>query len=142
MMMKSWVLVAMLAALLGSTACGDSADTDNGGNAPGNGDRVVVDAPIDELDILVRESFPVQYAARIVSGLPDGCTEFNAAEVTDRSGTTITILVTNTRPAATDIACTAIYGTHESVVELGTDFAQGTTYTVKVNDREATFTAQ
>jgi hypothetical protein len=50
--------------------------------------------------------------------------------------------VTNTHPSDPDIACTAIYGMHESTVELGTDFASGGEYVVKVNDKELRFTAQ
>lgn len=102
----------------------------------------IVDAPIDGLDIIVRESFPPQYAVHIVSGLPSGCAKFDKAEVTGRSGNEITVHVTNTLPDDPNIACTAIYGTHESTVELGSDFTSGTTYTVRVNDKSVDFTAQ
>ncbi len=132
-------LFALLALPLAFVACtGDSGGS--GGNA--NGDRVVVDSPIDELEILMRESFPVQYAVAITSGLPSGCAIFDRAEVTGREGTSITIRVTHTMPADPNVACTMIYGMHESTVELGTDFVSGTEYTVKVNDKETTFTAQ
>jgi hypothetical protein len=104
--------------------------------------RKIVDAPIDGLDVVVRESFPPQYAVTIVSGLPSGCAVFNAAEVTSRAGTEITIRVTNTEPDDPNLACTAIYGTHESTVELGSDFTSGVTYTVRVNDESIDFTAQ
>ena len=55
---------------------------------------------------------------------------------------TITIRVTNTIPDDDDVACTAIYGYHESNVDLGQDFVSGRTYTVKVNAEMKTFTAQ
>jgi inhibitor of cysteine peptidase len=153
--------VAMVLVLLGvlATACGDSEDsaepaetqtvtsstpdaTPSDATADPGGDRVVVDAPIDEVDILVLESFPVQYDARIVSGLPSGCALFDAAEITVRTGNEITIRVTNTVPADENVACTAIYGTKETTVPLGTDFVSGETYTVQVNDNAAQFTAQ
>ena len=67
---------------------------------------------------------------------------FGMAEETGRDGTTITIRVTHTMPADPETVCTAIYGYHESTVELGTDFVSGTEYTVKVNDKETTFTAK
>lgn len=104
--------------------------------------RKVVDAPIESIDILVRESFPPGYTARIVSGLPSGCAKFHEARVTGRAGTTITIRVTNTVPANPETMCTDIYGFHESNVDLGQDFVPGRRYTVRVNDKETTFRAQ
>lgn len=130
-------LLAMLALPLAFACTGDT-----GGSGGARSDRVVVDSPIDELDVLMRESMPVQYAAVITSGLPSGCAEFDKAEITGREGTTITIRVTHTMPADENTACTMIYGYQESVVELGTDFVSGTEYTVKVNDKETTFVAQ
>jgi hypothetical protein len=35
-----------------------------------------------------------------------------------------------------------VYGTHESTVELGSDFVSGREYTVVVNGERKTFTAQ
>jgi hypothetical protein len=135
------------ATLLLATACGDARDGGGGGGiatpspTPGAG-RTVVPAPIDKLELITRESAPPQYAVRILSGLPSGCARFNEARITGRSGTTITIDVTNTMPADNTIACTAIYGTHEAIIELGTDFIPGTEYLVRVNDKELRFTAQ
>jgi inhibitor of cysteine peptidase len=141
-------------------ACGDDADDDAqertatmaatstasdstpSATASTSGNRVVTDAPIDEVEILVLESFPVQYSARIVSGLPSGCAQFEAAEITGRTDSEVTIRVTNTVPADKTVACTAIYGTKETTVPLGTDFTSGKTYMVRVNDETATFTAQ
>jgi hypothetical protein len=104
--------------------------------------RIVVPAPIDKLELNISESQPASYAVHILSGLPSGCAQFNDARIASRAGTTITIEVTNTIPADRTIACTAIYGTHESTIELGTDFAAGKQYTVRVNDKELHFTAQ
>ena len=133
-------LFALIALPMAFVACtGDSGGSGGGGNTD---DRVVVDSPIEELEVLQRESSPVQYAVAITSGLPSGCAVFDKSEVTGREGTTITIRVTHTMPADPNTACTMIYGLHESVVELGTDFESGTEYTVKVNDKETTFTAQ
>ena len=101
----------------------------------------LVAAPIDDLHLIIRESFPPQYALRVVSGLPNGCHEFDAYELT-RDLTNLTIRVTNRVPTDPALACTQIYGQHEEVVELGTDFQSDTQYTVQVNDRTLTFTAQ
>jgi hypothetical protein len=142
------MLLCGLAMSLGaafSVACGDPESSDGGGGGPLSPTAVpreVVVAPIDELELIIRESFPPQYAVRIVSGLPDGCTEFNEATIKQRRANTIEIEVTNTHPSDPDIACTAIYGTHESIVELGIDFTPGEEYVVNVNDKELRFTAQ
>lgn len=99
-------------------------------------------APIEEIEVLIRESSPPGYTAHIVSGLPSGCAKFEAWELTGRTGNTVTIAVTNSMPADPDVACTLIYGYHESNIDLGTNFNPGQTYTVKVNGEEATFVAQ
>lgn len=135
------VLAVMLvagAALV--VACGDDDDVDRGSPTPYA--TVAVDAPIESVDILIRESFPPQYAAVIVSGLPGGCARFDNAVVTGRSGNEIALRVTNTMPADPNVACTAIYGYHDSTVELGTDFASGETYAVVVNGVRKDFAAQ
>ena len=78
----------------------------------------------------------------MVSGLPSGCAAFEDIEVV-RDGTTFTVTVTNTMPAPDqNIACTMIYGYHESTVDLGSDLEPGTEYTVHVNDQTTTFVAQ
>jgi hypothetical protein len=128
-------MVAVACVTVFAAACG-------GTNDASNGERKLVPAPIDELEHVVRESAPPQYAVRVVSGLPNGCALFEAAEVAGRSGNTITIEVTNTMPSDDAVICTQIYGTKETVIELGTDFDSGTEYTVRVNDKELKFTAQ
>lgn len=109
---------------------------------PDAGDREIVPAPIDETKLIIRESAPPQYAVRVVSGLPNGCAQFNEAKITGREGFAIRIEVTNTMPSDPNVVCTAIYGTHEEIIELGTDFVSGTEYAVQVNDAELRFTAQ
>ena len=109
---------------------------------PATPGRIIVDAPIDDLELVIRESFPPQYAVRIVSGLPSGCAQFESAAITTRSETQITIRVTNTMPDEPNTVCTAIYGTKESVIELGSEFTSGQAYTVRVNDKSVEFTAQ
>jgi hypothetical protein len=111
--------------------------------APDTG-RQVVPAPIDKLDLIVRQSQPPSYAVHILSGLPSGCAQFNDTRIASRGDTTITIEVTNTMPTDPKVACTAIYGTHEEIVELGANFAAGVgqEYIVRVNDKELRFTAQ
>ena len=99
-------------------------------------------APIEEIDVLFLESDPVQHQLQITSGLPSGCAFFDRADV-ERDGTTFNVTVVNLMPApGVDVACTMIYGYHESTVDLGSDLEAGTEYTVNVNDETMTFVAQ
>ena len=50
---------------------------DDGRDSPGfTGPVADVRAPIEDVEVIIRESFPPQYAVRVVSGLPSGCTTF------------------------------------------------------------------
>lgn len=104
-------------------------------------DRERERAPIDAADIIARASFPPQYAVRVLSGLPNGCTLFAGVTVA-RAGDQIDITVENSVPRDKNIACTQVYGAHEETVDLGSDFTPGATYTIKVNERTLTLTAQ
>jgi hypothetical protein len=93
-------------------------------------------APIDEVRVYTMESNPPQIGVYIKGGLSDGCTTFQDIE-TSREGTTVSIKVTVQRPRGA--VCPAIYTWFEKNVNLGTDFAFGTTYTLSVNDYRTTF---
>jgi hypothetical protein len=98
-----------------------------------------VEAPIDGVEILVRESYPPQYAVQIDAGLPSGCAKPFMHDVT-RVGDTITIKVINS--TIPDGICTAIYGMYQVNVTLNGNFVPGTQYTVIVNDVTRTIVAQ
>ena len=136
------ILVAMSLMLALTAACSDDTDADSDGAPPSPtpGVRTVL-APIDELELVVRESFPPQYSVRIVSGIPSGCAQFKEAKLTGTSGTTFTIEVTNTEIDDPNAVCTAIYGMQESFIDLGSDLVSGTEYTVNANDKSLVFTA-
>jgi hypothetical protein len=101
--------------------------------------RQQIAAPIDQVDVLIRESNPPQVTVKIAAGLPSGCAQRDSYSVS-RTGDTITVSVLNTMPKD-DLLCTAIYGTYELNVDLGSSFTVGTTYTVRVNDKTTTFKA-
>jgi hypothetical protein len=103
-------------------------------------DRRIVPAPIDGLTVLIRESFPPQYGVTVKAGLPGGCARQHAATVS-RVGSEYKVEVTNTLPTG-NVPCTMIYGSYETSVSLPGPFVSGTTYTVLVNDKLTTFTAQ
>lgn len=137
--MARWLVPALGASLLLlAAACGsDDADGSPRPAASPTPGRVVVDAPIDDAELITRESFPPQYAVRVVVGIVDGCHAFDAVHV-DRTGTTITITATATTIDDPDAVCTQVYGTHEEIVELGSDFDKDVEYTVKAGDKEFT----
>jgi hypothetical protein len=112
----------------------------DGVGAPAPAGRHTVAAPIDQLDVLVLESFPPQYMLQIAAGLPSGCAKQDSHTVS-RVGDTITVTVLNSMPNR-DPPCTMIYGSYELNINLGSDFLSGSTYTVHVNDKVTTFRAQ
>lgn len=128
----------------GSVSSNDPTETptSDGNQNVGDTRRVEELAPIESAEVRFAESFPVQHLLHVVSGLPSGCAAFEDIEV-EREGTVFTVTVTNTMPAPDqEIACTMIYGYHESNVALGNDLESGTEYTVHVNDMTLTFVAQ
>ena len=99
-------------------------------------------APIETVEVLVAESYPPQYFAQVVSGLPSGCASFARSEVT-RAGNTFEITILNHMPAPdSNTYCTAIYGMMDHSIRLEGKFQSGETYTVRVNDVTTTFVAQ
>jgi hypothetical protein len=131
----SRVLLAAVVALAVLGAVGVAALAS--GRAPDAGGRQTVAAPIDNVDVLIRESNPPQVSVKISAGLPSGCAQRDSHSVS-RAGDTITISVMNSLPTGNPI-CTMIYGTYELNVDLGSNFAIGTTYTIRVNDKVTTF---
>ena len=102
---------------------------------------VEVPAPIESVEVLIMESFPPQYAVRVVSGLRHGLVKFDHL-TWERHGDTIRVEVFNVEPASKDVVGPPVYGTVENIIELGADFESGKTYTVVVNDVTETFVAQ
>lgn len=102
--------------------------------APG---RQTVPAPIDDVQIVIRDSNPPQVTLNVKAGLPSGCAQRESHSVS-RAGDTFTVRVLNSMPTG-NVACTMIYGTYELNIDLGRDFRAGGTYTVNVNDKTTTF---
>lgn len=102
--------------------------------APG---RQTVAAPIDDVQVVIRESNPPQVTLNVKAGLPSGCAQRESHSVS-RTGDTFTVRVLNSMPTG-NVACTMIYGTYELSLDLGRDFRGGGTYTVNVNDKTTTF---
>jgi len=104
-------------------------------------DRVLERAPIESLELRVGASSPAQHFIDVTSGLPNGCAQFYGYELR-RAGDIITLAVWNTMPADTRAACTMQYGVTVHAVPIGSDFVSGRQYTLRINDRDATFIAR
>ena len=103
--------------------------------------QVLSPAPIENVEIMILESFPVQYRVLVVSGLPNACYSFAGYRL-ERNGDTIRIEMTNSKPAEPRLACAQVYGIVETTIPLGKEFQSGSTYTIDVNDATETFVAQ
>jgi hypothetical protein len=99
--------------------------------------RQTVPAPIDDIQVVIRESLPPQVTLKVKAGLPSGCAQRESHSVA-RSGDAFTVRVLNSMPRG-DVACTMIYGSYELNLDLGSDFRVGGSYTVTVNDKATTF---
>jgi hypothetical protein len=134
---RTKVLASALCALVSlAVACGD-ADSNGASDVPD--DRKIVDAPIADLNVVSTGELPTRYQVYITSGLPNSCAQFHDARITGNAGTIITVRITNTVPKDPDAVCAEVYSTHTTLLELGSDYTIGTTYTVRVNSAEAKF---
>ena len=90
-------------------------------------------APIEDATVMAPAGPGGDYILMITSGLPSGCAEFNDIYV-GQDGNRFLVEVTNLMPNPSEpIACTAIYGYHDSEVALGKGLDVGEAYTVTIN---------
>ncbi len=102
---------------------------------------VQVLAPIESVEVLILESFPVQYSLLVVSGLPNSCVTFGGYTIA-RDDDTIQIEMINWKPADPEVACAEIYRIVETVIPLFSEFESGKAYSIMLNDVTETFVAQ
>ena len=96
---------------------------------------VSLPAPIESAKLVTPESSDGVYSIDITFGLPSGCAEFNNVEVS-RNGNEFVVDVTNLVPNPNEpIACTSIYGYHDSESDLGSGLTEGEAYTVVINGK-------
>ena len=124
----SLAAIVLVGAVAFASGRGDVAPT------PG---RQTVPAPIDDVQVVIRESSPPQVTLSVRAGLPSGCAQRESHSIV-RNGDTFNVRVLNSMPSG-DVACTMIYGSYELSLDLGRDFRAGATYTVNVNDKTAMF---
>ncbi len=96
-------------------------------------------AGVDEIEIRLMESFPVQVNVVARGNHPDGCTEIDEAQV-QREGNLFRVTLTTRRPA--DRMCTEALVPYEYVFPLDVEGLRAGEYTVDVNGVVGTFTLE
>ena len=105
-------------------------------NRPDDGEYLYGTAVVEEIEILILESFPVQIHVIAKGYLPDGCTEIG--DITKvMEGNTFTVTVETIRPA--DAMCTEAIVPYEEVIPLDVRDLKAGTYTVVVNSVSDSF---
>jgi hypothetical protein len=93
-------------------------------------------APVENIEILILESFPVQVTVVVRGNLPDGCTTIDKVTVV-QEGNTFQVTITTIRPVG--IECTQALEPFEKVVALDVYGLPAGVYTVDVNGVTDTF---
>ncbi len=92
-------------------------------------------ASVDEIDILILESFPVQVWVIARGNLPDPCTEISEV-LQEREGDTFFITIKTYRPPG---FCIQVIAPFEEIIPLEVYGLPAGTYTVDVNGVQGTF---
>ena len=92
-------------------------------------------ASVDEIDILILESFPVQINVIARGNLPDPCTEISEV-LKEREGNTFFITIKTYRSPG---FCIQVLAPFEEIIPLEVYGLPAGTYTVDVNGVQATF---
>jgi inhibitor of cysteine peptidase len=93
-------------------------------------------ARVEQIGILILESFPVQVNVVARGNLPDGCTRIDQIEQ-QRQGNKFLVTITTARPA--DQMCTQALVPFEQAISLDVAGLKAGTYTVDVNGVQDTF---
>ena len=92
-------------------------------------------APVDEIDILILEIFPVQINVIASGNLPDPCTEISEV-IKEREGDTFFITIKTYRSPG---FCIQVIAPFKEIIPLEVYGLPAGTYTVDVNGVQATF---
>ena len=96
------------------------------------------DAVVEEMSVMIMESYPVQVSVQLNGYLPDGCTTIRKA-IASRDGNTFNIRITTQRPGS-DVACTMALVPFEERISLEVDSLPAGQYTVQLGNQRETFT--
>ncbi|MCL7413672.1 MAG: protease inhibitor I42 family protein [ANME-2 cluster archaeon] len=129
---NSMIILSIVITLVMFSGCtenngGQPQDDDNNSN---NAQFIHGNAVVENIDIMILESFPVQVMVKAAGYLPDGCTKIDNV-TTSREGNTFTIGITTIRPA--DAICTQAIAPFEESIPLNVLGLRAGTYNVTVN---------
>jgi len=96
-------------------------------------------ASVERVEIMMRESFPVQISALAIGSLPDSCTSLDQV-IQEREENTFHITLSTIRPA--DQVCTTATVPFQKAVEIESVGLKAGKYTVIVNGVSAGFELQ
>ena len=111
----------------------------------GLGHTFIAESLVESVEVITVNATPLQYRARVVSGMPkgSGCSQFNGYEIRRSESNTIAVTVTHREVADPFVVCTADFPIVETVIPLGSDLKSGVEYTVTVNsDASSSFVAR
>jgi inhibitor of cysteine peptidase len=132
--MKRMWMVGFLVAAMALTGCVPATET---GNPPVVTYPPTDQAYVDNVDVLILESFPVQVRVMIQGNLPDACSVISDVKQT-RSGSIFTIdLIVTRDPLA---KCAQVLTPFEQSVGLDVDGLPAGTYSVEVEGVTTSFT--
>jgi inhibitor of cysteine peptidase len=94
-------------------------------------------AMVDDIDVLILESFPVQVNVVVRGNLPDGCTYLDEFDV-ERDGSTFNMIIWTIRDP--DAMCTMALVPFEETIPLDVIGLEAGEYTVVVQEQSETFT--
>jgi hypothetical protein len=103
------------------------------GSVP-EGDLMQVDTVIENVEVLVQESFPMQLQLNVSGYHPDGC-NYPVQIDQSRDGSTVTVHIYREVPA--DVMCTMNIVGYEETIQIEGNF-EGGTITIHVNDQTVT----
>jgi hypothetical protein len=133
----SLLLVALLSALLALTGCAPPNETPTAADLPpGATDKITGVATVEEVEINLLESFPVQVQVLARGVLPDSCTTVGETNI-KRTDNTFQVTVTTIRPAVAE--CEDIELSFEQTIPLDAKGLPAGIYDVDVNGVKANF---
>ena len=141
-MFKHKVVYSLLVALsllvvLPLSACSPN-ESASGAPVPPNDDASGGKAYVEEVELMVMESFPVQVRAVIRGQLSDGCTEIQETRVIyDEASQTFRVQLDTYRDP--ELMCTQALVPFEETVDLDVRGLSAGTYTVEVQDQAESF---
>lgn len=117
-------------------------DVDNVFEPISGGEEMIFtsDAVVEDLSVMIMESYPVQVSVRLSGYLPDGCTTIKEVR-SSRDGDTFIVMIVTQRPGG-DVACTMAIVPFEENVPLEVEGLPADEYTVRVGELSETFTLE